>query len=164
MGGWESVPSRLHSHARVRQLVSRRRYSGDAFTLIEVLVVIVVIAILATLVAPNLFRNVGGARIATARTQIEIFGTALDLYRLDNGSYPSTLQGLSALWQRPAVDPPANWKSPYLRKAVPTDPWGRDYVYLAPGRVNPQSYDLLSYGADGRAGGEGENADILSWK
>jgi general secretion pathway protein G len=140
---------------------SRRR---DAFTLIEVLVVIVVIAILASIVAPSLFRNVGDARLATARTQIETLGTALDAYRLDNGVYPSSAQGLGALWERPTVDVPGNWKSPYLRKAVPKDPWGHDYVYLAPGRINPQSYDLLSYGADGRAGGEGENADIVSWK
>lgn len=145
----------------VRETGRRRR---RAFTLIEVIVVIVVIAILAALVAPNLFRNVGDARVAAARTQIETFGTALDAYRLDNGSYPSTQQGLLALWQRPTIDPPANWKSPYLRKAVPKDPWGHDYVYVAPGRVNPSSYDLVSYGADGRAGGEGENADIVSWK
>ncbi|MBL0173063.1 MAG: type II secretion system major pseudopilin GspG [Gemmatimonadaceae bacterium] len=142
----------------------RPGFNRAAFTLIEVLVVIVVIAILATVVAPNLFRNVGDARVATARTQIETFGTALDAYRLDNGSYPSSAQGLSALWQRPAIEPPPNWRSPYLRKAVPKDPWGRDYVYAAPGRVNPQSYDLMSYGADGRPGGDGENADILSWK
>jgi general secretion pathway protein G len=142
--------------------VTRRR--RDAFTLIEVLVVIIVIAILATFVGPSLFRNVGDARSATARTQIETFGTALDAYRLDNGNYPTTAQGLDALWQRPTVDPPSNWRSPYLRKAVPKDPWGRDYIYVAPGRVNPEGYDLLSYGADGKAGGEGENADILSWK
>ncbi len=139
-----------------------RRTRG--FTLIEVLVVIVVIAVLATLVAPSLFRNVGDARVATARTQIETFGTALDAYRLDNGTYPTSAQGLTALWERPSIDPPANWKSPYLRKAVPKDPWGNAYLYVSPGRVNPQSYDLLSHGADGRAGGDGENADIVSWK
>ena len=126
--------------------------------------VIVVIAVLATLVAPNLFRNVGDARVATARTQIETFGTALDAYRLDNGTYPTSAQGLAALWERPSIDPPANWKSPYLRKAVPKDPWDNAYVYVAPGRVNPQSYDLHSQGADGRPGGDGENADIVSWK
>lgn len=134
------------------------------FTLIEVLVVIVVIAILATLVAPNIFRNVGDARAATAKTQIESLGTALDAYRLDNGTYPTTAQGLAALWTRPTIDPPANWRQPYLRKAVPTDPWGRDYLYQSPGIVNPATYDLQSLGADGRPGGEGENADIMSWK
>jgi general secretion pathway protein G len=130
----------------------------------EVLVVVVVIAILATLVAPNIFRNVGDARSATARTQIETLGTALDAYRLDNGRYPTTAQGLAALWQRPTLDPPPNWRQPYLRKAVPKDPWGRDYLYLSPGRVNPQGYDLQSLGADGKPGGEGEDADIQSWK
>jgi general secretion pathway protein G len=140
------------------------RLRRHGFTLIEVLVVIVVIAILATLVAPNIFRNVGDARSATARTQIETFGTALDAYRLDNGTYPTTAQGLAALWQRPSIDPPMNWKQPYLRKAIPRDPWGREYLYLSPGRVNPQSYDLQSLGADGKPGGEDENADIQSWK
>jgi general secretion pathway protein G len=139
-------------------------YRRTGFTLIEVLVVIVVIAILATLVAPNIFRNVGDARSATAKTQIESLGTALDAYRLDNGAYPTTAQGLAALWTRPTIDPPANWRQPYLRKAVPTDPWGRDYLYQSPGVVNPGTYDLQSLGADGRPGGEGENADIMSWK
>ena len=145
-------------------MVETRRTRRAGFTLIEVLVVIVVIAILATLVAPNLFRNVDDARVATARTQIETFGTALDAYRLDNGTYPSSAQGLNALWERPTTNAPPNWRSPYLRKAVPKDPWGHDYVYLAPGKVNPSSYDLLSYGADGRPGGDGDNADIISWK
>ena len=144
--------------------VGRRWGKRAGFTLMEVLVVVVVIAILATLVAPNIFRNVGDARTATARTQIETFGTALDAYRLDNGRYPTTSQGLNALWQRPAIDPPANWKQPYLRKAVPKDPWGREYLYESPGRVNPQSYDLQSLGADGKPGGEGDDADIVSWK
>jgi general secretion pathway protein G len=135
-----------------------------AFTLIEVLVVIVVIAVLATFVAPSLFRNVNDARVATAKAQIESFGTALDSYRLDNGRYPTTAQGLLALWQKPVVDPPSGWTEPYLRKPVPDDPWGRPYRYVAPGTVNPGSYDLLTYGADGQPGGDGENADITSWK
>lgn len=126
--------------------------------------VIVVIAVLATFVAPNLFRNVDDAKVATARAQIESLATALDTYRLDNGRYPTTAQGLGALWQKPMIDPPANWTEPYVRKAVPDDPWGRPYVYEAPGRVNPTGFDLLSYGADGKPGGEGDNADILSWK
>lgn len=135
-----------------------------AFTLIEVLVVIVVIAVLATLVAPDLFRNVNDARVTTAKAQIESFGTALDSYRLDNGRYPTSAQGLGALWQKPVVDPPTSWSDPYLRKPVPNDPWGRPYLYVAPGKVNPATYDLLTYGADGQPGGERENADITSWQ
>lgn len=139
-----------------------RRRSG--FTLIEILVVIVVIAILATLVAPNIFKNVGEAKSTTARAQIENLGSALDAYRLDNGAYPTSQQGLDALTSLPTIDPPANWKQPYLRKAVPNDPWGKPYVYIFPGESNPMGFDLISYGADGKLGGEGEDADILSWK
>jgi len=132
--------------------------------LIEVLVVVVVIALLATVVAPNLFRNVDDARVATAKTQIESLATALDAYRLDNGRYPTTAQGLDALWQKPSVDPPANWRAPYVRKAIPLDPWGRAYVYRSPGTESATGYDLLSLGADGRPGGSGENADLTSWQ
>lgn len=128
------------------------------------LVVIVVIAILASLVAPNIFQHVGAAKSATAKAQIEMLGAALDAYRLDNGTYPTTQQGLDALWQRPAVDPPANWRAPYLRKPVPLDPWGRPYMYQFPGQQSRQGYDLVSFGADGKPGGEGEDADIVSWK
>lgn len=163
------VPNRtmiLASHRRAPR--SRRtggRFGGRfGFTLIEILVVIVVIAILATLVAPNVFQNVGAAKSATAKSQIEMLGAALDAYRLDNGSYPTTQQGLNALWEKPQIDPPANWRSPYLRKAVPLDPWGRPYLYFAPGQLNPTGFDLLSYGEDGKPGGDGDNADILSWK
>lgn len=124
--------------------------------------VIVVIAILASLVAPNIFQNVGTAKEATARSQIEMLGAALDAYRLDNGSYPTTAAGLDALNQKPVES--TNWRGPYLRKAVPLDPWRHPYVYKSPGDVNPRSYDLISYGADGQPGGENENADILSWK
>ena len=153
------LPS-AHSRARARRLGLLRR----GFTLIEILVVIVVIAILATLVAPNVFQHVGAAKDATAKSQIEMLGAALDAYRLDNGRYPTTEQGLVALWEKPTIDPPLNWKAPYLRKPVPSDPWGRAYVYLFPGQVNTQGYDLVSYGADGKAGGEGEDADVTSWK
>ena len=142
--------------------LAHRRRSG--FTLIEILVVIVVIAILATLVAPNIFQHVGAAKSATAKSQIEMLGAALDAYRLDNGQYPTTQQGLLALVQKPAIDPPATWRGPYLRKEIPVDPWGQQYVYVAPGDVNTTGFDLLSYGADKKPGGEGEDADILSWK
>ena len=143
----------------------RRLRSGirRGFTLIEILVVIVVIAILATLVAPNVFQHVGAAKDATAKSQIEMIGAGLDSYRLHNGSYPTSEQGLAALWEAPSIDPPANWRGPYLRKAVPLDPWGNPYVYISPGEVNPNGYDLISLGADGKLGGEGENADVTSW-
>src|SRR5437762_9171399 len=140
-----------------RRLGLRHRRGG--FTLIEILVVIVVIAILATLVAPNVFQHVGAAKSATAKSQIEMLGAALDAYRLDNGSYPNTQQGLDALWTRPTIDPPANWRGPYLRKPVPIDPWGRAYLYAFPGTQNPTGYDLISYGQDGKPGGTGEDAD-----
>jgi len=134
------------------------------FTLIEILVVIVVIAILASLVAPNIFQNVGAAKEATTRSQIEMLGAALDAYRLDNGKYPPTTSGLEALNTKPSDESTSNWRGPYLRKAVPLDPWRHPYIYKAPGEANPRGYDLLSYGADGQPGGEGENADIVSWK
>ena len=144
---------------------SRRSRGGHAgFTLIELLVVVVVLGLLATLVAPNVFRHVGGAREATARAQIEMLGAALDAYRLDTGRYPTSRQGLDALWREPAEDPrPAGWRGPYLRKAVPLDPWGRAYVYRSPGESSGTGFDLLSLGADGQAGGTGEDADLTSW-
>jgi general secretion pathway protein G len=135
-----------------------------AFTLIEILVVIAVIAILASLVAPSVFQHVGTARSTTARSQLEMLATALDAYRLDLGRYPTTEQGLAALVSAPAGDPTTTWRGPYLRRAVPVDPWGAPYVYLAPGTSNPDGFDLLSYGADRRPGGDGENADILGWQ
>jgi general secretion pathway protein G len=134
------------------------------FTLIEILVVIAVIAMLAALVAPNVFQHVGTAKDATARSQIELLGAALDAYRLDNGRYPTTEQSLDALQLQPTFQPlPMNWRGPYLRKAVPLDPWGSPFIYLCPGEMNPRGYDLLSLGADGEPGGEGEDADLVSW-
>ena len=144
---------------------ARHSTARQGFTLIEILVVIVVIAILATLVAPNVFKHVGSAKETTAKSQIEMLGAALDAYRLDNGSYPSSEQGIAALQVAPTSDPaPMNWRGPYLRKEVPNDPWGRPYMYKNPGEQNANGYDLLSYGADGQPGGEDENADIVSWK
>jgi general secretion pathway protein G len=141
--------------------VSRRT---KGFTLIELLVVITVIAILAGLVGPMVFRNVGDAKVSASRAQIELFALALDQYRLDNDVYPGTTQGLTALRDKPGGEPAArNWRGPYLRKAIPLDPWGRPYSYKSPGEVNAESYDLLSLGRDGQPGGTGEDADVTSW-
>lgn len=135
------------------------------FTLIELLVVIVVIALLASMVAPNVFRHVGAAKDATARAQIELLGTALDAYRLDTGSYPSPEQGLEALWTEPQLQPrPIGWRGPYIRKPIPLDPWQNPYIYRLPQQAGRGGYELLSLGADGQAGGEGDDADILSWQ
>jgi general secretion pathway protein G len=140
---------------------SRRTHVQGGFTLIELLVVIAVISLLAALVAPNVFQNLGTAKEGTARSQIEMLGAALDAYRLDNGRYPTTEQGLASLYTEPTIEPrPTNWRGPYLRKAVPSDPWDNPYVYTSPGSNSGSGFDLVSLGADGAPGGEGENADI----
>ena len=153
---------RASERPRVHAPVRSSAHSG--FTLIEILVVITVIAILAGLVAPEVFRNVGDARTTAAKAQMESISLALDTYRLDNLNYPSTAQGLAALNAAPTGDPvPAGWRGPYMRRGVPNDPWGRPYIYRNPGTANPNGYDLLTYGRDGVAGGNGEDADITSW-
>jgi general secretion pathway protein G len=131
--------------------------------LIELLVTIAIIATLAAIVAPSLFGNIGEARRGTAKSQIQILSLALDAYRLDNEVFPTTEQGLEALRSVPVADPPPNWKGPYLRQMVPLDPWGRAYVYVAPGVSNPNAYDLYTLGKDGKVGGEGEASDVTSW-
>jgi general secretion pathway protein G len=139
--------------------VNVQRRSG--FTLLELIVVIIVLGLLAGIVAPQIINRLSEAKSTTAKTQIELLSVALDGYRLDNGSYPTTDQGLAALRERPTRAPvPANWRGPYLRKAVPVDPWGRPYLYRAPGERNPTAFDLETLGRDGKAGGEGEDADV----
>jgi general secretion pathway protein G len=141
---------------------SATRRSG--FTLIEILVVIIVIGLLAGLVGPRILGRVSEAKSATARTQIELLGVALDNYRLDNGAYPTSDQSLGALQEKPAREPiPINWRGPYLKKAIPQDPWGRPYTYRSPGEHNPTGYDLSTLGRDGQPGGEDDNADVNSW-
>jgi general secretion pathway protein G len=138
-----------------------RRTPG--FTLLEVLVVLMVIALLAALVGPQIVGRVSEARSTAAKTQMELFALALDNYRLDNGSYPTTEQGLAALRERPRRGPaPMSWHGPYLRKDVPVDPWGRPYLYKCPGERNPGGFDLVTLGRDGTSGGSGEDADIVT--
>lgn len=133
------------------------------FTLIEILVVIAVLGILASLVAPMVFGHVSDAKVSAARSQIEIFGLALDAYRMDNDWYPSTAQGLEALVTPPSGDPSARrWRGPYLKKGVPLDPWGRPYLYEGPGGAHPDTYDVRSLGRDGKPGGTGEDDDLTS--
>jgi general secretion pathway protein G len=126
------------------------------FTLLELLVVIVIIGLLAGYVAPKYFAQVGKSEVQVARAQIDSLEKAIDQYRLDNRHYPSTEQGLEALMTRPANE--TGWNGPYLRKAVPSDPWGRPYVYRSPGQK--AEYEVVSYGRDGKPGGTGEDADI----
>ena len=130
------------------------------FTLLELLVVITIIGLLAGFVAPRYFSQVGKSEVGVARAQVDSFDKALDQYRLDTGHYPSTEQGLAALNAAPPNEP--KWQGPYLKKAVPPDPWGRSYIYKQPGSAG-RDYDLLSYGKDGAAGGAGEAADITNW-
>jgi general secretion pathway protein G len=138
--------------------VSSRTEQG--FTLIELLVVITVLAILASLVGPMVFRNVGDAKVSAARSQADIFALALDSYRLDNDYYPSTAQGLAALMRSPGGEPAArNWRGPYLKRGVPMDPWGRPYRYTSPVRGR-DDYEVISLGRDGAPGGGGEDADL----
>ena len=137
----------------------RCRINSKGFTLIELLVVMVILAMLAALVGPRLFTNVGKGKQSAAKTQIEMLGQALDSFRLDVGRYPNTSEGLKALETDPGAP---GWAGPYLKKALPIDPWKNPYQYQFPGTHG--EYDLYSNGADGAPGGEGENKDVTSWE
>jgi general secretion pathway protein G len=148
----QSTPLGRHVQARA---------SRAGFTLIEMLVVLVIIGLIMGLVGPRVLSYLADARTRATRLQIESFSNALDLYYLDVGRYPTTQEGLAALVSRPpGLDV---WNGPYLKGgAVPMDPWRNAYVYVAPGAHG--SYDLISYGSDGREGGEGSAADITNWQ
>lgn len=131
------------------------------FTLLELLIVMIIIGLLAALIGPKMIGRVGESRQTVAKQQIEGFSSALEMYKLDTTKYPTQEQGLEAL----VTDPQgvSNWKGPYLKKKlVPKDPWGNNYVYLCPGEHG--DFDIVSYGADGNAGGEGEDKDVISWE
>ncbi len=132
---------------------------GRGFTLLELLVVMVVIGLLAGYVGPRYFGQIGKSEVKAAKAQLDALEKALDQYRLDVGRYPTSEAGLAALVTKPSNE--ARWAGPYLKKAVPSDPWGRAYVYKSPGQHG--EYDLVSYGKDGQPGGTGENEDITSW-
>ena len=141
-----------------------KRFIKEArgFTLIEIMVVLIIIGLLAGIVVPRLMGRTEEAKRTKAAVQIKNFQSALDLYRLDSGIYPSTDQGLQALVEKPAVgDIPRNWKDDGYIDKIPKDPWGDNYIYLSPGVHG--DYDLYSYGADGEEGGDGKDADIQSW-
>ncbi|MCS7025535.1 MAG: type II secretion system major pseudopilin GspG [Bryobacteraceae bacterium] len=142
-------------------MTHNRDFRQAGVTLIEMLVVVTIIALFAAVVAPRMLRKSDTARATAARAQINGFMTALGSYKLDTGLFPTTEQGLQALRTRPAgVN---QWQGPYLPQDIPLDPWGRPYVYKYPGEHGDEP-DVMSYGADGVPGGEGINADIVSWK
>lgn len=132
-------------------------YERRGFTLLELLVVMVIIGLLAAYVGPKYFSQIGKSEQSVARSQVDAFVRALSTFRLDVGRFPTTEEGLQALLERPADTP--KWNGPYLTRAVPVDPWGRPYIYRAPGSGGGD-FDLLSYGKDGQPGGEGDTADI----
>jgi general secretion pathway protein G len=138
----------------------RRRQTQAGITLIEMLVVVTIIALFAALVLPRMLNKTGPARRTAAHAQINGFLTGLGAYKLDTGTYPSTEQGLNALRVKP--ESANQWAGPYLPQDVPLDPWGRPYLYKYPGEHGDEP-DVISLGADGEPGGEGDNADIVSW-
>ncbi len=154
----------LHDKLFWRQIdMKRNRNAG--FTLLEILIVITILGILASLIAVRVMDRPGEARAMKAQLDIQTLENALKLFKLDNGFYPSTDQGLQALVEEPAIGRPAtHWrKGGYLEKGVvPEDPWGNGYFYMSPG-IHLEEYDLWSYGGDGEEGGEGEDADVTNW-
>lgn len=160
-----TIDNRPHSgHAaeriRTRQRTAQARGQGG-FTLMELLLVLVIVGLLAAVVGPTLYQRIQPAKETAARLQIENFAMALDSFLVDVGRYPSTQEGLAVLRTKPAAAAD-KWNGPYLKKELPADPWGNPYVYRAPGRSG--GYEIVSFGADGREGGEGEHADINSWQ
>ncbi len=135
------------------------RIKKQGFTLLELLVVIVIIGLLASIAAPKLFKQIGKSETKTASAQIESLGLALDQYRIDVGQYPSTEQGLIALYKNPGNVP--KWSGAYLKKNIPNDPWGKPYLYKSPGEHG--DYDLYTLGKDGQLGGSEEAEDVVNW-
>ncbi len=149
---WRRIPARGPIRAC--------RNTAAGVTLIEMMVVLVIIALVAAIIVPNVIGRPDEARVAVARTDIRAIGSALELYRLDNQSYPTTEQGLAALATRPTAPPePSNWVAGGYLSSTPEDPWGNAYLYRSPGETG--GFDLVSLGADGSPGGDGPEADIV---
>ncbi|MFO1504116.1 MAG: type II secretion system major pseudopilin GspG [Steroidobacteraceae bacterium] len=140
--------------------MTRRATTSSGFTLLELLVVMVIIGMLAAFVAPRYFAQVGKSQAKSAKAQITALEQALEQYRLDVGTFPSTQEGLAALNAAPSAAA-TGWYGPYLKKAVPPDPWGRPYQYVNPGQHG--EIDLFSLGRDGREGGSGDDGDVTNW-
>lgn len=135
--------------------------NNRGFTFVEIMVVVIILGVLAAMVLPKFMGRTEEARVNAAQSQLGVFSTALDAYELDNGRFPTTEQGLNALVKEPTSPPmPRKWKGPYLQKGITKDPWGGDYIFKSPGMHNPRSYDLISYGPDGKEGG---SDDIVNW-
>lgn len=138
-----------------------RLLKTGGFTLLELLIVMIIIGLLAALIGPKMIGRVGESRQTVAKQQIEGFSSALEMYKLDTAKYPTQEQGMEALIAQPQGV--INWKGSYLKKKlIPKDPWGNNYIYTYPGEHG--DYDIISYGADGKSGGDGEEKDVLSWE
>ncbi|MBI3920308.1 MAG: type II secretion system major pseudopilin GspG [Armatimonadetes bacterium] len=149
----------------MRRRVGDSGYRQQGLTLIELLAVMVILVMLAGIVTTSVVKRVEEGRRAKAIADISSLESALEQYHLHAGSYPTTQQGLEALREKPTTSPvPDQWNGPYLTKKIPADPWGRDYVYVYPGKNNTEGCDLYSYGRDGREGGEGKDADLTNWE
>jgi general secretion pathway protein G len=143
----------MFNKRKIKSLINHRqtKKNNRGFTLIELMIVMVILGLLASLVAPKMFGKIGSSKQKTAQTQMEMFSTALDMYRLDIGNYPDSLEALTV-----SNDP--NWQGPYLPKDIPKDPWGNAYSFKFPGEK--AEFDLMSFGGDGKQGGEGANIDV----
>ena len=139
--------------------ISYTEIKNQGFTLLELLVVMVIIGLLAGYVGPKYFEQIGKSENKTAKAQIDALGKALDQYRIDTGRYPSSEQGLSALYKKPGNEP--KWSGPYLKKNIPNDPWDKPYIFKSPGEHG--DYDLYTLGKDGQLGGEKESEDVVNW-
>ncbi|WP_339671090.1 type II secretion system major pseudopilin GspG [Dasania marina] len=137
----------------------------QGFSLIEIMVVLVIIGLLVSIVAPNVLDRADDARVQKVQADFSTIGTTLKMYRLDNYNYPTTEQGLEALVNKPSIDPiPSNWKKNGYLEEMPKDPWGRPYLYLSPSEFSDNDFDIYTLGADGVTGGEDQNADLGTWK